>query len=409
LKTVHQAKHFLRTAVTLSLKGILSRKGTGYLFLLSAFLVVNALLYWQNGIRVVSDTPRYMEYAKRLEQGFYFDHHNFWYIGYVVYIFITQWIDEGYNSIVLGQYLLSLFSVLALYQAARFLWPKKRYALLSALLLILFIDVPMWNSYVLTESLYVSFTCFSIYGIVLILKKEKPTWFIVLTSLIILFTVLVKPTGIALLGAVSIVFASRWILKIRNELVKYAISVCLLISFASLLNTMLETYLIMDNYQLGEIIYDVTTLPDQLHGHVLIISPPENSYQPPDHYPQLAKIVLFFLHHPIYWTELFVSKIFYLLFHIRPFWSWSHNLFSLVVLIPCYYFAIQIIFRERSVHKQISLFAMVYLLIHILSVGITSEDWDGRFLMPMLPVVFLFAGRGMGLAVEKIGSKLLEC
>ena len=369
--------------------------------ILLVFLLINAFLFQKYGIKVVTDSGRYVEYATTLRSGFYFDPHNFWYIGYSLYILLIQLLQGSFTAIVAGQYVIAFFAVLALYKTSFIIWKNRRSALATILIYLLFIDISSWNSYVLTESLYTSFTCFSIYCLTLMYNGKRDFWFIALTGILVLFTIFIKPTGIALAGALLSVVMYTFLKQLNNRIVYAGIIIFAGGIFLYLVNRMLTTYLIMENYQLGEVIYAVTTVTDRPEVKSLVISPPENIYQPPVNYPPLLKIISFFFHHPLYWLRLFFTKAGYLLLHVRPFWSWGHNLFSLVVLLPSYWFCVKTL-RQEKAKAQVVMFAETYLLIHLLSVCMTSEDWDGRFLIPMLPVIFLFTGHGVAGVFDKL-------
>lgn len=355
--------------------------------------------YKINGVKIVNDSPRYIGYASNLQDGFFIDPHNFWYIGYPIYILVINSLGGNIQTIVFGQYFLSLLAIISLYFASLNLWNNRLGAFFTCLLFIVFIDIGLWTSYVLTESLYVSFICFSLYLLSLIYKGSTNKTLYITTFVTILFTILVKPTGIALFGALFFIFLTFSLKAVRSRLLRSFIVIACLTVFLVLVNKMLTTFLIMENYQKGEIIYAITTLPPRPEYQWMIISPPKDIYIPEDSAPPIIKIVNFIFHHPIYWTQLFFAKVFFLLAHIRPYWSTAHNIYSLGILLPCYYFFIRVVKREKLSMPVI--FSCFYLAIHILSVAITSEDWDGRFLIPMLPVVFLFGGRGLYLQFQK--------
>lgn len=340
--------------------------------LLFAWLLVNLILFYKNGIKIVADTERYIEYANGLASGFYFDSHNFWYIGYVSYLLLMFKTFGSIGAVVAGQYVLSLLALIALYRASFLLWNSTISALVTCLLFIGFTDLSMWNSYVLTESLYTSFICFSIYCLLMINRAKVNKSFIALTVFVVLFTMMIKPTGIALLVAIASVLLIR-----SKNIALISVSFVLLII---LVNRMLTTFLLVENYRAGEIIYAATDM---------VIERPSGLTNPSSPYP-LLRVFLFIVQNPVYWTKLFVIKIYYLLFHTRPFWSFAHNLFSLAILVPSYL----LFFKGLRADKNILIFTISFLLVHILSVGFTTDDWDGRFLMPMLPVIFIFTGNG---------------
>ncbi len=365
------------------------------IFIISgAYFLVNSVLFVQQGVKVVNDTHRYIGYATELQSGFYFDPHNFWYIGYSLYILIIQLVGGSYGLIIAGQYLLNFIAVFALYQSCILVWQSKKGALITVLLFILFIDVSSWNSYVLTESLYTSFICFSLYGLAVIHKGNKSFWYAILIGGTVLFTSIIKPTGIALLGALLSVSVYVLLNQVRNFTVK--ITSIFLISVALLLlaNRMLTTFQVMENYQIGEVIYATTTVANNYQVDGLILNTPENIYRPPENYAPLVKVVSFFFHHPVYWLQLFFTKTFYLLAHVRPFWSFSHNLFSVVFLVPCY-IGLTLGMLSKKNKPVVTIFVLTYLFLHIFSIGVTSDDWDGRFLIPMLPVVFSCAAQAI--------------
>ena len=373
---------------------------------ISLYSVINAFLFIKDGVKIVADSERYIEYATGLQHGFYVDQHNFWYIGYSLYIALIQQLHGDVMGVVIGQYALGLLAVVALYHASLYIWNNRWSALCATLFYLLFIEIASWNAYVLTESIYLSFTCFSLYFLARVIRY--PSWGTgIITFIVVLFTIFIKPTGIALAGALSWVLLAHYLQRLNNRIIRAAVLLLSVSTFIYLVNQRLATYLIMENYQSGEVIYGVTTVKDRAEVSIFLLDVPENSYHPSAHLPPLVQMVLFFIHHPVYWLRLFFTKAYYLLFHIRPFWSVSHNVFSLMVLIPSYFYCIRVFLKERS-KNQVVIFAIVYLAIHVLSVCMTSEDWDGRFLMPMLPVVFFFSGHGISFHFKKRDEKRQE-
>jgi len=372
------------------------------LLLVSAlYCGVSIFLFHRYGVKIVNDSERYLVYANDLKHGFYFDNHNFWYIGYVLFIFIIQLFYKGLLAIVFTQYFLSFIAVIALYKTALLLFNNTRSAVISSVSYILFFEIPTWNSYILCESLYCSLTCISLYLLTLSYSRPGRVYLYLLTAMVICITALTKPTGIALIGAVlTIVFVSFW-KSHKNTPVRIALVLILSTTFLLVVNRMLFTYQVMENYQLGEIIYAITSLPHNKLNSLLIIDPPKDVYIPSPNNPPLVRIVIFILNNPLYFLKLFSSKLFYFIFHIRPYWSWTHNLFSLLFLLPFYFYSLRAL-AKNNVRPEIKIFAATYVLIHCASIGVTSEDWDGRFLMPLLPVIFLLGASEIPVTFIKV-------
>jgi hypothetical protein len=198
------------------------------------------------------------------------------------------------------------------------------------------------------------------------------------------------------------------LVKMKNRVISFGIIVLIAFGFLLLLDQMLKNYLILENYKLGEVIYEVTEAGKKYDVSYLLIDVPSNLYQPMAN-SSLLNIVLFAIHHPFYWSKLFLYKVFFLFVHVRPYWSGYHNTISMLFLIPSYYLFVRGIAYKWRQELLPFIFAVTYILFHALSIGLTSNDWDGRFLIPILPVIFLFSGKGltvlMSFCLAENGSK----
>ncbi len=172
---------------------------------------VSFYLYQSLGIKVVNDSERYLTYADNLQTGFYFDAHNFWYFTYSLLIYCIQLFSKNILWIIVAQYLLCFLSILALYNTYLCIFTDKTGAFITALIYILFIETISWNSYILCESLFCSLTCFSFYSLAKMINTNYSFPRVIFTSFIIILTLLSKPSGIALMGAIVFTFIiSKW-------------------------------------------------------------------------------------------------------------------------------------------------------------------------------------------------------
>lgn len=368
---------------------------------------LSIFLFNEFGVKIVNDSHRYLDYASNLENGFYFDKHNFWYFGYVLFIFIVQLIYKDPLAVIVAQYLLGFIATLALYKTSLLLFQDTRTAIITALSYMLFIEISCWNSYILCESVYCSLTCISLYFLASTQRQSQRFYKYIPAVLIVAITILTKPTGIALLGAILTIALLKLWSHAKSTVVRIAFVFILSTGFILVINKMLFTYLIIENYQSGEIIYDITTLPYQEIYNPLIITPPENIYIPSQNNPPLVRIVMFIVHNPLYFLQLFRTKLFFFLFHIRPYWSWMHNAFVLFFLLPYYYYVL-LVFKKQSLPKEIMVFSAVYLFIHSVSIALTSVDWDGRFLMPLLPLIFMLGASEISADYKKLQLILMR-
>src|SRR5690606_39449101 len=111
---------------------------------------------------------------------------------------IFKLFSQESSVIIICQYIIGYLAVVAIYETGLLLFNHKLRALFPALLMIGFIEIPMWNSFILSESFYISFTCFSLYFLVALYKKGINPFRLIAAILIVLITVFSKPTGIAL-------------------------------------------------------------------------------------------------------------------------------------------------------------------------------------------------------------------
>ena len=95
-------------------------------------------------------------------------------------------------------------------------------------------------------------------------------------------------------------------------------------------------------------------------------------------------------------------KVFFFFGHIRPFYSQVHNLIIMLVLYPCYLFAI-LTLKKYPIEQSAKVFICTFILSQAAVVALYMEDWDGRFLLPVIPFVFLLASPQIGSFFNPVG------
>ncbi|MBL3657624.1 hypothetical protein JL102_15855 [Fulvivirga sp. 2943] len=355
-------------------------------------MMVFAVLFHYNGVKYVNDSHRYIEYAESLKNGFYIEAHNIWYFGYVIFIYLIN-IFAGksqYLIIVMAQYLLCYFALILLYKSVVLLFKNRLSGLLAGFLFIAQIEIISWSSYLLCESLYISMICFSLWAGISWFQGKRSWRMLLLMLFLFLFTFISKPTGIALLVGIGALLVREFWRRLNNRWIKAICLAASLISLLLLVNLMLSTFTLMRDYQSGEIIFAINTVPYQPSFKYLIVEVPQHLNILSDHYPPLVRLVHFIASNFNYWIKISSIKVFYFILHIRPYWSLWHNLYSLILLLPLYLFCIKALFN-KLLPVEVRLFSITYIVIHTLTVGMTTVDWDGRFLMPVLPVIFILS------------------
>jgi hypothetical protein len=373
------------------LRRIFSSEKYGLLILCIVLIVIDTILFYRNGVRVVTDSARYLEYSSNLRNGFYVDPHNIWYVSYAIFIMVIGLFSESLTTVVFVQFFLGIFTVISIYYTALTLFKNRNAAFLSSFGFILFVEPSFWASYILPESLYISLCCFAFYFLSNLNQQERINPLrIIITIIVVLVAGLTKPTGYALfIAALAVILLKMFR---HNKLNRLAISltVTIVVTAPLLLNRMLATYLIRENYQNGEIVFEVSNYSNAEEASYLIVDPPAK-LEVSENTSPLLQVIEVAVRHPVYFTKLFLAKVFFLFLHVRPYWSWLHNVTVLIFLIPLYFFFFRGMKRD-DVTLSFKTFVLTYLFVHAFGIGLTFEDWDGRFLMPMIPILLMPAG-----------------
>jgi hypothetical protein len=155
-----------------------------------------------------------------------------------------------------------------------------------------------------------------------------------------------------------------------------------------------------DQYYRGNII----TYMDTFHSadqYKTLRLPPDNSitFGSPADLP-LIKVIKFIAYNPLYFIKTAFLKVAYLLLTVRPYYSLSHNLYSVAWIISIYLFCF---YGWKNCHNlAIRYFMGAVVIINCCLVGISSVDWDNRFYIPMEPAIVLLAGGGVSYFIGQL-------
>ena len=369
------------------------------------FVLVNGLWFWKMGVMTDDDTWGYLQYADEIrENGIFFKPHLFWYIGYVLFILGANSIIPGLGGIVFFQYVFAYIALIALYFAAINLYQNPKAALLTCIWFLGFMMISFWNLFLYAESLMISLYCISFFFLSQAYRGKLHTYQGILGILILIWAILVKPTGVALLaGVMAVAIAFAWN-RIAALGWKITFSTSLIVGLLVLVNQMLGTFGIVAAYQNGEVVYNIHKMAHMDYASFLMVSVPDNLSLPAADWSPLRKMLYLWIFNPLYSLQLFGTKLFYYLMYVRPYYSWTHNILALCALIPMYLAFVQAI-RGNSLGWYSKVFSLTLIGCSALSVALLSDNWNSRFLMPVLPLVFLVGGNVVVGKLEEIRLK----
>ena len=367
------------------------------IFLIVCWVIIQIVLYQIHGVKLVNDTKRYLNYAESIKAtGFYIDRHNIWYFSYVFFLYVITSFGISMKGVVFAQILLSGFSFFLLSTSLVFYTNNKNTGYWLAFLLIGWMKISEWNFYIMTESLYISLCCLGIAQLIWVQKKKLSYLIMFPISIFIFFC---RPTGLGFILAmfcfilISYYQASRN--KQRFKIILGIISVLGIFTIYHLLNIMLHTFNMIDVYERAELVYAYGTLPNPQHPELLLVDLPKNLLVPSIDMKPIDRLISFVWYNPLFFFKLAVGKMIYFLGNVKPYFSWQHNVFIMLFLYPVYWIAIKAFRKSTLVFQPFKGFLSVFVLFNVLVVVLATEDWDGRFLLPVLPIIFLFAAIGL--------------
>ena len=353
--------------------------------LLAGLWVLMQLLFWRKfgGPHFVNDSARYLEYAHGIaERGYFEPGHNLRYVLYPLFQSLWLRLGLGWPGIVAGQMAVSALATRAIYRGTRRLARGGRgAATLATLAFIAWPDIQQFNLFLLTESLFISLVALS-FGAFTKVQTGRPrdwTWLLLVLAL----AALARPNGFVV--GLAAALAGLDALRRRPDRRPWRAALLGLVLLAPLLwaalNHQLATFYLMDTYQRGELIFRYQLWA--VHQAAPLAMPPPGT-------GPAARVLYFAAHNPVYLGRLMLGKLFVFVSYLKPHYSLAHRVLGVLVLWPAYWLAARRA-RRPGVWRPARVFLAGVFLLQTAIIMLTVDDWDVRFLAPVLPVVFVLA------------------
>ncbi len=363
-------------------------------------LVQAACLLKTHGPHFANDSDRYLEYADMLAR---YGHYRFpadptdtfvyehgqRYLTYIWFQAFWLWLGTGWWGIALGQIAVSGLAATALYDAVRRLAGGALGAnavapALAAALFVLWPDVQHFNTYLLTESLFISLSVLCCWAFV---RARTGGWPAMLLLLGLLgLTTLARPNGFVLPAAAALAgWAALWQRGGRARHLAWGAAGAAVLALPLLLwalNHQLQSFFLVETYARGELMFGT---------QVWAVHPTSPLALPPAGMGQVGRVAWFAAHNPGFLLRLMLGKLLVFFGSVKPYYSLSHRLLSVLVLWPLYGLAVRAAFRRQAVWLPARVLLLAVPLLQAAVVMLTVDDWDVRFLAPVLPFVFALA------------------
>jgi 4-amino-4-deoxy-L-arabinose transferase-like glycosyltransferase len=355
------------------------------LVLASLFVLVNlSILIYSGGIRLGGDSQRYLAGADNLLSGLPLEGKQISYSGYALLIAFCRLTRAGLPGVIFIQLLFAAAATVALYDLGRRLHGR-RAGLIAAGLFVANPDIARWNAFILTDSLYISLVVLSVWCVDTAARRKR-SWYIVAAAALAA-AALVRPNGLFLLAVAVLYLVSRAIA--HKKLRRLAV---LSIVLAFVLGAIAASRF----YSASSKDHPEVTLRNGITGiHQWRVPMPFDPAPVKGEWPALFSYVA---GHPFASVRLGITRVLIELIHVRPFYSFRHNLVLLITLPFLYLLALM----GLKVNHDRPLTHLLLLAIgsQLFVVAITFADWDGRFLLYILPLVCLFSACAVASLIE---------
>jgi 4-amino-4-deoxy-L-arabinose transferase-like glycosyltransferase len=360
-----------------------------WIFLLLVFLLGCIGYLHLRGIRLGGDSERYLQGAERLLQGQELDGKQRSYPGYILLVAIFDAVGLGLPGLIALQVLTAGAAAYLLYRLGMLLGSPGAGWLAAALYLLNY-EILLWHTYVLTDSLFISFVIIAAYAIYSAGSRASiPRAVLALAAMVVCFSL--RPNGWIILPAAIL----YWIFLASNlssqRKAAFALSsILLFIPFIPGWRTSVEAEDPAKMFREGVVIWGYETAN--------IDMPWEGSGE-----TSLPDSPTLLLQHPLASLRLALARVWTELLHARPFYSSLRNIINILYLTLVYVFAAAaIIYKRRE--------PFIWLIVLLVSsqmaiVALTFADWDGRFLLYVLPLIQLLAAWSI---IRLIGSLFIR-
>ena len=338
----------------------------------------------------VYDSARYLHHAAQLVtgRGAEVSAHSARYVGYALYLSGFLRISPSLWLPVFGQVLLSALTTAAYFSTVRRLaGGAVRPAALATALTLAWPDLQRFSAYILTESLFASAVLFAGWALARAAYAPRLSvgrWLV--AALGLAAVTLARPNGF-LVPAAAAVAGLAWVWRRAGGMRRVALalgSLAAALAAWPLLNAAARTYHLIETYGRGAIISGYKGW---------LVRPDAPLVLPPVDLPQLHRVAAFAAAQPGYFARLAGAKVLAFVAYVKPFWSSGHIALAVLVIWPAWVLAVRGL-RSRAVPVGARWFTGALLGGQAAIVAFTVEDWDARFLTPLLPLVFGLAALG---------------
>ena len=350
------------------------------LSLVILFCLVQAGMVAYFGIYTQEEATKYIYEADHFrEHGVFSQPKYVFYSGYIFLWVLMDWLHAGDVGVYICQLLLNALATICFYRLAEKISSDKKAAFISTALLILCIPFQKWTAYLFTESIF--FSLVIIFAYVLFNQYKNANTRPLLLLLLLLLLIISRPTGMLVIPA-SLILASHYLWVNGRKWLTLAVWLPGIAGLVLLLDTAIR----------GKGEFDF--IKPFIEEHVICGLPREVGYGRDNYGNSLGALLSYILQHFGDFIKLGVLRLIAFFGMVRTYYSTAHNALLIAGFYPVYVlsgFGVGFI-KKRA--KPFHVFALSLIATFAASVILTCDDWHSRFIMPVMPLIFIYAGAG---------------
>ena len=353
-----------------------------------SWLILQAAIWYSNGINTGGESIRFIREAGLLENGDSFTSPAFYlYLGQILLLAMVHTLGTGYTLIVILQLLLNALALNNLYNFILMRHKSRKVAFLAGMLLVACIPYQLYNTFLYTESIF--FSLVLIYTIQLLsVKKWKGDKILMIIAWLAVLC-MVRPTGL-FVALVTLVFVALQIRKI-NLIAKLLLLIPGIILFLFAVHSILKTGGGIN--PLTPFIYEhiICDVPQSEVGRKLFLNTGSEG---------LNALSYYIAHNPGHFLQLAVKKTIAFFGLHRPWYSTVHNLLLMFYFFGLYAMMIIALFRRGLTSSF--LFSVCLITIFWLFVVFSCDEWHNRFFLTFTPHLIICAMGAFGKKERKL-------
>jgi hypothetical protein len=355
-----------------------------YHFVIALFVISQAFYFSILKIDLLGEAPKYAEEADRFLKAFKFSEVGYWFYSVPIFLnALAKLLNCFPAGTILAQVIISFFATKCLYKLSSYIFKNNFWGLLTASIYLLQYPIQKYNFTPYTESIYSSLLIVLTATIILPSPSKKNKLVAVLLLLFLL--VFTRPNGLSLLAVVTYFYAILYYLRGYKWQVATIVFIGFII-FIPAFNYIMASKAEFNFLAIFKNEYIVCGVqPAGLSGKLISLN---NSNT-------IKGIFYYVVNNPLHFLVLSWQKTLSFFSGTRYYFSNMHNLIIGCFLYPLYFFTLFGIGTIYKTSKCFFLFSSLNILAAWLIVIFTCDDWGGRFLVPILFFIIIYAIAGI--------------